>query len=351
MIVDSILSEYDGQREAFLELQRQVSDQISDALKKDGIRVLSLSARVKDRASLHGKILRKPGKYFSLSEITDILGVRVIVFFADDIDRTGRVIEQTFNVDRENSVDKRKSIAATEFGYLSLHYICSIKPEINRELSPFKFEIQIRTGLQHIWAEIEHDIGYKSKFGIPRQIRRLFSKMASLLEIADDEFLVIRDGMDGFVSDMHKKIATGKTDAVHINSISLAEYMAKSGKVKKLLEQIANIDGAEISDISPEVYVAQLDYLGKKTLADLDKMIDNLGPLALQLAEKALKGLELDILSSNVALLFLCRAELVTGDYDRDTLTGFYMHSFKKKEHAEKQADQVLRLRETLCIK
>ena len=48
-------------------------------------------------------------------------------------------------------------------------------------------EIQIRTVMQHAWAEIEHDLGYKSKEDIPDKYRRQFSILAGLIELADDK--------------------------------------------------------------------------------------------------------------------------------------------------------------------
>ena len=345
MVLDKILREYDSNKETYARMRELVTDKVNNELKNNHIRALFVSSRVKERESLHGKLLKKSDKYTSLSDITDILGLRIVLFFADDVDKVGQIVKKYFNVDWDNSIDKRKSLAATEFGYLSLHYICSVKPETDPELSKFKFEIQIRTGLQHIWAEIEHDIGYKSKFGIPRDIRRLFSKMASLLEIADDEFLVIRDSMESFVTKVRKNIAKGKTEDIDISIISLEEYIANSEKIKKLLEEIAKIDCAEINVISPDSYVAQLDYLGKKTLADIDKMIDQNGALALSIAQKTLNGLELDILSSNVSLLYLCRAELVTNGMSKEEIAKFYELSNHTPEHAERQAEQILRMR------
>ena len=55
-----------------------------------------------------------------------------------------------------------------------------------------KCEIQVRTILQHAWAEIEHDVVYKSLGEIPFRVRRRFACLAGLLEIADREFESLR---------------------------------------------------------------------------------------------------------------------------------------------------------------
>jgi ppGpp synthetase/RelA/SpoT-type nucleotidyltranferase len=56
--------------------------------------------------------------------------------------------------------------------------------------------------LQHAWAEIEHDLGYKTALGVPRNVRRQFSRLAGLLEIADTEFASIRDRLSSYERDL-----------------------------------------------------------------------------------------------------------------------------------------------------
>ena len=70
-------------------------------------------------------------------------------------------------------------------GYASVHYIASLKgsrtssPEYSR-FQNIKFEVQIRSILQHTWAEIEHDLQYKSQESLPRELRRKFARLAGL---------------------------------------------------------------------------------------------------------------------------------------------------------------------------
>ena len=273
--------------------------------------------RVKQEASLAGKLERKSDKYRSLEDLTDILGARVVCFFGDDVDRIGKMIEELFVVDWENSVDKRALIKANSFGYLSLHYICSLRDEQGypAELCGKKFEIQVRTTLQHTWASIEHDMGYKSEFGIPRIAVRQFARIAGLLELADDEFVRVRDTVNAYTDDIRQKIANDDADDVLIDSVSLQEYVLHNKRMRIFIGELAAIGGSEISEISPENYIEQLRWLGKKNLGDMELLLVENHDLALALAREALENTDLDILSSSVGLRFLCRAELLNKKY------------------------------------
>ena len=107
--------------------------------------------------------------------------------------------KESFAVDLARSVDKRRQAELDRFGYRSLHYICAPAPSFFEQhgfvyMPELRFEVQLRTILQHAWAEMEHDLGYKAPEAIPAQIRRRFSRLAGLLELADEEFLSIKQG-------------------------------------------------------------------------------------------------------------------------------------------------------------
>ena len=139
--------------------------------------------------------IRREGKSYNnpLEEVTDLAGVRIICYFVSDVDKIVPWIKNEFVVDETRSVDKRKSIDPSVFGYASVHLIVELSEARIRlpEYSAFKdmkCEVQIRTILQHSWAEIEHDIVYKASEDIPFELRRRFASLAGLLEIADREF-------------------------------------------------------------------------------------------------------------------------------------------------------------------
>ena len=340
-----ILEDYRKQREHFVKLGDVVHTLLSDIAKDLGLTVLAVEHRVKEEKSLAGKLERKGDLYNVFDDVTDILGCRVICFLADEIDKIGKKVEETFVVDRENSSDKRALLQENAFGYLSLHYICSLPfgDKWPDEICGKKFEIQIRTILQHAWSAIQHDIGYKSDFGVPRDINRQFARLAGLLELADDEFIRARDNMFAYTEDIRRRIITDDADDVQINMISLNEYVLHNEKMQKLIKEIAEISNAEISVIDPESYIAQLAYLGVKKLGDIERMIKENYDLALKLANKALSMANLDIVSSSVALRFLCRAELINKNYDFDKVVEFLKISLRNKEKAEKQAKLLLK--------
>jgi hypothetical protein len=92
----------------------------------------------------------------------------------------------------------------------------------------------------------------------------------------------------------------------------------------------------------------QLNDLGIKKLGDIGVMIRENYDLAIKLANKALSVANLDIVSSSVALRFLCRAELINKDYTFDKIAEFLKISLKDQDKAERQARLLLKQKEDI---
>ncbi|MFF5178235.1 GTP pyrophosphokinase family protein [Micromonospora sp. NPDC000316] len=255
---------------------------IKELIDDAGMHLHSVEARVKDRADAERKILDKGVGEYSLENMTDVLGVRVITYFPDEIDSVASIIEREFGVDHENSVDKRALLDPDRFGYLSLHYVVRVRQDLcsRRDFEKycdFKFEIQIRTILQHAWAEIEHDLGYKSKEDLPVDVRRRFSRLAGLLELADSEFEHIRNDLS------EHRLAVGLAVresplGVPIDRDSILAYIAESGRLARLdLELTELYGGATVAAPSPDYasrLAAFLHRYGFENIGQLDEILE-----------------------------------------------------------------------------
>lgn len=345
-----IIEEYREEKIYFEKIEEVVAQKLKGICKDAGAYVNAIQYRIKEEKSLEGKLYRGGDKYQKLSDLTDILGARVITYFGDDVDKIGKLIEENFEIDQENSTDKRQVIKADAFGYLSLHYIASLKAEdgYDENMCSKKFEIQIRTILQHAWSDINHDIGYKNDFGVPREVARTFARIAGVLEIADAEFLRVRDLMKEFGRVTREKIINDDAQDVQINLISLKEYMLLNKNVRIFLQEIADIEESEIYETNPENYIAQLSFLGIDTIGKIQDMLRESHDVALALAKKVLTGSELDILSSNIALRFICNAHMAMNDYSEEKMAEFFLLTSNKNDRATRQAKHLIKMYQNL---
>jgi ppGpp synthetase/RelA/SpoT-type nucleotidyltranferase len=217
------------------------------------LKVHSVTLRIKSRASLADKLARPDRSYASLWSVTDLIGLRVIVYFEDAVDTIGKLLEDNLPIDFAHSIDKRRRDSAS-FGYRSLHYVCRVAPDASdgseapaSELpAEASFEVQVRTVLEHAWAEIEHDLGYKAGAAVPSSVQRRLHRLAGLLELADQEFGAIRDDLSDYVRVLPERIAS-EGDSVLLDRLSLG----------------ALLDCTEVRDLDRVIAVALEKELGE----------------------------------------------------------------------------------------
>lgn len=294
-----ILDEYREALPVFGRMQTEVQAKLRDALDRNGIIVTTIETRIKTEESLAGKLALKGAKYTSLSDITDILGGRIVTFYTDDVDRIAAIAEQLFDIDWDNSVDKRKLHQIDSFGYNSLHYICRLPGY------EYRFELQLRTTLQHAWASINHDTGYKSGVEIPREYIRRINRLAGLLEMADDEFSRIRIEINDYRRRVTQLVQNGKLDDVLLDGDTFRSYL-QARPLDALNKRIAAINQAEIQEAPLIRYLRVLKALGCKTLGDVSRLIRKYEEDAYRLARHQLGNTDLDIISSAVGLQNIC---------------------------------------------
>ena len=143
---EKILADFDQKKFLYQGLAERVSH-LLNSLIKEKVKPHQIQFRVKLRDSLANKLVRKNYKYKSLDEITDIIGFRIVTYYEDDIDLIEEIITKEFEIDKENSIDKR-NLEVDKFGYRIAHYVAFLNKERLRlteykKYKDLKFEVQI----------------------------------------------------------------------------------------------------------------------------------------------------------------------------------------------------------------
>ena len=181
----------------------------------------------------------------------------------------------------------------------------------------------MRTALQHVWSTIEHDTGYKGDVKIPREYLRQFSRMAGLLELADDEFSRLRTALTDYRRQTLALVKSGQLDEVPLSRETFRGYLDLK-PFDRLNRRIAAVNQAEIYPVSVMSYMPVLESFGLETLGDVQQFIDDNSDDAYQLALAQLAVTDLDLLSSNTALQYLCLVYVLKHDDGRDGLKRLY---------------------------
>lgn len=184
-------------KDAFLTLIRSLIAQGELSVASAGGRIKDREESIKKFTRKYQSILEKNATPYEIRDhITDLIGVRLVCLYEDQIEPIGALIRQHFDV--IEITDKTAEIEGTEnaFGYKGLHLDLKLDatrsemPEY-RLFTPFRFELQIRTIIQDSWSTLDHKIKYKKS--IPPSLKRRINTLAALFELADREFRQVRD--------------------------------------------------------------------------------------------------------------------------------------------------------------
>ncbi len=187
---------------------------IGGILDEAGINYLTIDGRAKGVASFAEKATRsESGKALYADPLTDIgdqLGVRVITYVRDDVEAVAALLAEQLPVLDDRDFGELTA-SQGRFGYASRH--------LQVEIAGRVVQVQLRTVLQHAWAEFEHDIRYKGTVPVEHasEFDRRFTLAAGLLELADQEFSAIRERLRGAAptetADDDPRIAPGELAA------------------------------------------------------------------------------------------------------------------------------------------
>lgn len=260
---------------------------MSDLLKSENLEVVQIESRAKAVESLIQKIQRKKSSESDpLQSVTDLVGIRIITYYLEDVARVGELLGREFTIDAENSMDKAEALASDQFGYRSAHYVITLDDSRADllEWAPFKgmkAEVQVRTSLQHAWAAVSHKLEYKSSQAAPAQLQRRLFRLSALFEMADEQFSILRDESNATDSAYRAEVRKGRLD-VPIDSSSIAAYMSITGRADEYRTMFKE-SGHQTEDIKPvpadrirrdqSDLVKVLKAVGITTLEELDEYL------------------------------------------------------------------------------
>jgi putative GTP pyrophosphokinase len=183
--------------------------EITDLFSHLGLKV-TLKYRVKSLESLYEKaVQRTSGMDKGTTEFipTDLMGLRVVCPFLSNVDEVERVLEEHFTVTERD--EKGANLGAKEFYYESLHFLVRYPESIVQAcgLAPGTLvEVQVRTLLQDAWAEVEHQLIYKSEASpLDEPMRRRLAALSANLSLSDIMFQEIRDYQNSLHGQLYRR--------------------------------------------------------------------------------------------------------------------------------------------------
>lgn len=208
---------------------------ITTLLDDAGINYLSVTGRTKSVASFAAKAARTVDDHLlypdPLIQVTDQIGVRVITYVHSDVAAVAELLDDELTILEDRDMGE-ETARAGGFGYASRHLLVTpdapdgqVHPAPYDELRGHRASVQVRTVLQHAWAEFEHDIRYKGT--VPEEhvpdLDRRFTLAAGLLELADREFSTIRERLQAVAP-----VSPGEADPSdpRISGQELASFLA-----------------------------------------------------------------------------------------------------------------------------
>lgn len=272
---EEIMLNYNESIQTLLRMKSKLELLVHELLDGNKKLIHSVTSRVKSADSLENKLKKK--EYTRIGDITDLVGLRIVTFFEEDAKTIESILASQFEIDQKNSANKATLLQHDQFGYLSLHLVGQLKedrlslPEYNF-FQNRKFEIQIRSLLQHAWAEMQHDLGYKSSFEVPLVFRRRFASASALLEMQDREFNELRKLLNQYESSLPTDIKS-MPNSVLIDKPSFEAFVNESAIVKRLDDSLISLINGKPDNVINLINLEFLELMGITNIGNLESLL------------------------------------------------------------------------------
>lgn len=275
-VKDELLNKYEEETHIYTAFEKRCRDLIEELIAESGFKYHIIESRIKTLESLKKKL---ESKMLEDYEVTDLLGIRIITYYEDIVDDITDILKKEFKVDTKNSIDKRNK--EDKFGYSSVHLVLELsesRTELteNKKYLGLKFEVQIKSILQHAWAVVSHELNYKSEKSMPQDEFRKLIRQSSMLEEVDHNFKLIRELNKEYSQEIKVNIEQGKLDTP-LNGISLFNYLSSSSLAKNELLSMAKSLNIEVKEMLPpidmDLAVERLQIINVNTLKELEELL------------------------------------------------------------------------------
>ncbi|MGI4759879.1 MAG: GTP pyrophosphokinase [Janthinobacterium lividum] len=270
--------QYTQRKPQYERLAANLQQALKTFLSEKNIPYLEVLSRVKDVESAYEKITRK-GYEQPFTQIEDWCGLRVICYYASDIDRICGILKEEFAIQTQENTAQR--LASNEFGYRSTHLILKVKPEWTvtpnyRGLQEIKAEVQVRTILMHAWAEVEHKLAYKSVEQAPDEFRRKLSLLSAKFEEADGQFEDLRKGIQGYqatIREAVKDVPNFRNQELNLDTLQAFLDGSFSKKERNAKDTIALLDDLLKTGLTMQEIIDTYDSM-KHSIPIIERIFD-----------------------------------------------------------------------------
>ena len=234
---------------------------ISDRLEQCGL-YFRVFSRIKTAASMAHKFeLKDYGN--GGGKLQDLVGVRVNLYFDDDVDICRNIMENTFDVLGWSTSERSEE----EFKPTKLNGVCRLPEYLRSEISPDTwdmyiddtFEIQIKTMFFEGWHEIEHDMRYKGEelWKDYKGFSRYFNSILATLELCDKSMVTLFEDLG------HSLYKSGRW-----SDMIKSHFRLKLGEASLYpeVEQLLNEDLEQVDNLAKRIYKTKKPVLVEQLL-------------------------------------------------------------------------------------
>jgi GTP pyrophosphokinase len=218
---DTFQDEYKGLTQDATRLKDEVLRQLDRIVKHtNAVLGFPIQSRVKEWSSVKPKMERPPQGVSKVVDLQDVIGFRIVLVFLRDVVPVVDAVKGTVDVIR--TYDKLDRLKSDQFGYQSVHIVARLpsawtSAPTMQGLEKFKFEVQVRTLAQHLWAEASKKLQYKQSGDVPKDVQRSINRVSALLETVDLEYERVLKDREQYRKAVKDSAEEGASDNLNVD--------------------------------------------------------------------------------------------------------------------------------------